>query len=83
MKSSCLLLESILCAVSVQPPGHASTEARVLGPRTRWREGPEIMAGGFNPSDRCEKPWENGGLMGFNGIYPLAMCYLAFENSEL
>ena len=21
------------------------------------------------------KPWENGGLMGFNGIYPLVMIF--------
>ena len=26
------------------------------------------------------KPWENGGLMGFNGIYPLVMTHIATEN---
>ena len=26
------------------------------------------------------KPWENGGLMGFNGIYPLVMTNIAVEN---
>ena len=29
------------------------------------------------------KPWENGGLMGFNGFYPLVMINMANENDHL
>ena len=29
------------------------------------------------------KPWENDGLMGFYGIYPLVMTDIAVENGDL
>ena len=29
------------------------------------------------------KPWENGGLMGFNAVYPLVMTKIAIENGNL
>ena len=29
------------------------------------------------------KLWENGGLVGFDGIFPLVMCYIAVENHHV
>ena len=29
-----------------------------------------------------DKAWENGGLMGFTGIYPLVMTNIAIENDH-
>ena len=28
------------------------------------------------------KPWENGGLMGFNGFHPLVMTNITIENDH-
>ena len=33
-----------------------------------------------NPRKIMGKPWENGGLMGFYGMYPLVMTKIAMEN---
>ena len=51
------------------------------GQRDGHGEGGENpMAPGFFSGKIIGKPWENGGLMGFHGIYPLVSSNMAMEN---